>query len=121
MAIVPQARGEGTHLGLRLLNADTRLEFADNVVVLVIAHLSSVGRERQRQKHLRLLSTLKGRHHLSRQRKRPRQNAHNLLRHPIQVNDLAENAWIGAVASRPHSVTEHGGGSTPRAVIFLEE
>ena len=45
---MPQMRGDGIYLGLSLLDGNTRLQLADDVVVFMIAILRRIGRHRER-------------------------------------------------------------------------
>ena len=68
--IVAQAGGERIHFGLGLGRGDAGLEFADDVVVLVVAVLGGIGLHRKRQQDLRLIfGSVQGGQHFAGQRK----------------------------------------------------
>ena len=67
--ILAEAGGERVHFGLGLRDGDAGLEFADDVVVFVVAILRGIGLHRKGQKNFGLIfSAVERGHHFSRQR-----------------------------------------------------
>ncbi len=70
-----QPRRDAVHLRLRPADRHARLQLADDVVVLAVADLRGVGRERQRQQDLGVLRAAERRHDVARQVEAGRENA----------------------------------------------
>jgi len=119
--VAAEARRQRIHFRLRLLNSDTRLELADDVVVLARPRRRCRRRQWQRQENLAVLRNAKGRHHFARQPERFGQDTGDLIALSVEDDRLADDRDVAAEPPRPEAVTEDRGSGTPRRIVFRHE
>ena len=104
--LAAQPRRQRIELGSRARDRRTWFQRRDDVVVLAIANLSRIGRERQRQDHFGVIDDAERGHDFARQRERRRQHADDLVRLAVERQRAADDVAIPAVAAHPRAEPE---------------
>ena len=119
--IAAESGGDGVHLGLRLTDRHSRLQRADDVVVLTATEPGCLRPERQREHELCVLGAVQRRHHLARERERRGQHADDLIGLPVHDDRRADHLRIAPVPAHPRAMAKHGRGGGASGVLLGDE
>ena len=118
LVLVPNPRGDGGDVGVRLRHRHARFQPRHEIVVLIAAAIHGIGAQRERQKQIHLLRARHRRHDLGVQQEVGVEDADNLelrrrippIREAVEHDPFADDVGIGVERALPKRVAEHDDG-----------